>query len=183
MLDRSDLPTTILELGCGDGRDAFTFAQSGRNVTGLDRSHIGVDHAGRKAERAGIADRLRFRTCDVSDTAALATEITSAREDDKPLLTYMRFFLHSITAEVQAGLLNTVAEHARPGDHLAVEFRTDKDEANAKVHGGHYRRYQSAAAFRDQITALGYTVIDETEGTGLSPYGDEDPELYRAIAI
>ena len=45
------------------------------------------------------------------------------------MLFYMRFFLHSIPADVQAGLMSTISDVARSGDVLAAEFRTDKDEA------------------------------------------------------
>jgi hypothetical protein len=66
---------------------------------------------------------------------------------------------------------------------LAAEFRTDKDEELTKVHADHYRRYQNGPMFGDALRArYGFTIVDAVEGRGLSPYRDEDPELYRVIA-
>ncbi|WP_343993143.1 hypothetical protein, partial [Nocardioides dubius] len=81
-------------------------------------------------------------------------------------------------------LMAAIATHARAGDLFAAEFRTDKDESVQKVHGNHYRRFQNAVEFRDSLTAkFGFgEVLFEVEDTGLSPYGDEDPVLYRVIA-
>src|SRR5581483_6978861 len=51
---RLDLPDTIVDIGCGDGRDSYAFAAAGRGkVTGLDRSHVGVRQATRKAGQLG----------------------------------------------------------------------------------------------------------------------------------
>ena len=44
----------------------------------------------------------------------------------------MRFFLHAIPENVQADLMKAIDTHARPGDFLVAEFRTDKDEPNPR---------------------------------------------------
>ena len=99
-----------------------------------------------------------------------------------PVLFYLRFFLHAIDEDTQRGLLDAIGAHARPGDSFAAEFRTDKDEATTKVHDGHYRRYQNAEAFLDDLEARGWEVTHREEATGLSPYGAEDPVLCRVLA-
>ena len=96
---------------------------------------------------------------------------------------YLRFFLHSIPADVQATLMGSIRDHAREGDMFAAEFRTDKDEKNTKVHGKHYRRFQNAAEFSARLVAdYGFTPFHEEENTGLSPYKGEDPVLCRVLA-
>ena len=50
------------------------------------------------------------------------------------------------------------------------------------MHAKHYRRYQSAGALADDLRARGWQVTHLEEGTGLSPYGEEDPVLCRVIA-
>ena len=95
----------------------------------------------------------------------------------------MRFFLHAIPEQVQADLMKAIDTHARPGDHLVAEFRTDKDEPNTKVHTSHYRRFQNAEEFRDSLVSThGFEVLHFEEGTGLSPYKGEDPVLCRVVA-
>lgn len=182
---RDDIPRTVLDIGCGDGRDTFAFARKGLRAVGLDRSHVGVRHATEKAAKAGLSANLSFAAVDVTDVQAVRTILGGARSaaDGGPLLYYMRFFLHSIPQEVQDTLMVTLADLAREGDMFAAEFRTEDDAENPKVHGGHYRRYQSGEAFGQALRRqYGFSILHEEEGTGLSPYKGEDPVLYRVIA-
>jgi SAM-dependent methyltransferase len=180
---RADTPSTVIDIGCGDGRDSFAFAQAGRRVTGVDRSHIGIRLAAKKADELGLSGSLRFAACDVGDAERLRAVLTEGRSADEPVVFYARFFLHSIPEDVQRTLLGVIDECARPGDYLACEFRTDADEANSKVHGDHYRRFQNGKAFgRDLVDTYGFALLLEQEGNGFSPYKGEDPQLYRVIA-
>jgi SAM-dependent methyltransferase len=181
---RDGLPATVIDVGCGDGRDSFAFAAAGRTATGIDRSHVGVRHASRKAEQLGH-DQLFFSACDVGDADRLRAALTAARGDDpaRPVAFYARFFLHSIPEDVQRTLMSTIAECARPGDYFAAEFRTDRDAAIEKVHGNHYRLFQNGPAFgRSLREDSGFVPLLEQEGNGFSPYKGEDPQLYRVIA-
>lgn len=181
---RDDAPATVIDIGCGDGRDAFAFGASGRSVTGLDRSHVAVAYANRHAEELGFADRVRFRAVDVSETEPLAQTLREALDTSpaEPVLFYLRFFLHSIPEDVQEGLLGVIDELARPGDMFAAEFRTEQDEQRSHVHRKHYRRFQNGPAFGVALNErFGFELLHEQEGTGLSPYRDEDPVLYRVI--
>jgi methyltransferase family protein len=181
---RSELPRTVIDIGCGDGRDSFAFARAGRAVTGLDRSHIGVRLAAKKAGDTGLADRLRFAACDVGNADMLREVLTEGRRSaTEPVLFYARFFLHSIPEDVQRTLMSVVNECAQPGDYFAAEFRTDRDAVISKVHGDHYRRFQNGQAFgRELQDAYGFVPVLEQEGNGFSPYKGEDPQLYRVIA-
>jgi SAM-dependent methyltransferase len=186
VVSRDDIPRTVLDIGCGDGRDTFAFAKAGMHAIGLDRSSVGVRNAMEKAQQAGLTGSLSFVAGDVADLQSLQTIFSQVRAiaSDGPVLFYMRFFLHSIPEETQRNLLTALSNAAQPRDMLAVEFRTDKDEQNHKVYGKHYRRYQNGAAFGEALrTQYGFATLHEEEKTGLSPYKDEDPVLYRAIAI
>ncbi|MGJ9411318.1 methyltransferase domain-containing protein [Aeromicrobium sp. CF4.19] len=182
---RRDIPSTVLDIGSGDGRDSFAFAKAGRLAVGIDRSLVGVEHATRRADRAGLGDRLSFRACDVTDLASLQELIEGARAQagGGALLFYMRFFLHSIPKDAQEGLMETLAACARRGDFLAAEFRTEADKAKNKTYGDHYRRFQNGPEFGRLLgQRYGFVVLEQQEGTGLSIYKDEDPALYRVVA-
>ena len=80
--------------------------------------------------------------------------------------------------------MSVVSEVARPGDRFAAEFRTAADMSLPKVHTKHYRRFQDGPAFGIALReAYGFDVEFEIESAGLSPYKDEDPVLYRVVAV
>ena len=56
-------PRRVLDLGCGNGRNAVWLALEGHDVTGLDVSEVGISRANALAEQAGVA--VDFRVCDV----------------------------------------------------------------------------------------------------------------------
>jgi hypothetical protein len=182
---RPDTPGTVIDIGCGDGRDSCAFGAAGRRVLGLDQSPIGVQHAAARASTLALDDSVDFQVCDVADTQSLTRLLRTITSEaaDAPVLFYLRFFLHSITEEVQDGLMDVISGCARPGDLLAAEFRTEKDELATKVHGKHYRRYQNGQAFGASLTERhSFALLHEEESTGLSPYKGEDPVLYRVVA-
>jgi hypothetical protein len=182
---RPEMTSHVIDIGCGDGRDSYAYGLAGRTVTGLDRSHIGVRHATKKAHDMGMGDRVSFAACDVGEADNLRGVLNAAieRAGDAPILFYARFFLHSIPEEVQDTLMATINEVARPGDQFAAEFRTTADAALGKVHEKHYRRFQDGPAFGVALREkYGFDVTFEVEGQGFSPYKGEDPVLYRVLA-
>ncbi|MCW2812739.1 MAG: hypothetical protein JWN84_194 [Nocardioides sp.] len=171
-------PATVVDIGCGDGRDSIFFATRGRQVLGLDRAGVAIEHAREKAHQAGLVD-ARFEVCDLADGAALA-EVLS--EQDGRLVFYSRFVLHAIDAQTQAALQDAVDAQSRSGDLFVAEFRTDQDEERLKAHPKHFRRYQSAAGFLADLRRRGWAIDYDVESSGLAPWGDEDPVLCRAVA-
>ena len=180
-----DLPAIIIDIGCGEGRDSYAFVRAGRRVLGLDRCEVGIRHAKAKAWGLVRTAAPEFVICDVGDADAfrsILSEVISTAEDE-PITFYLRFFFHAVHAEVQDVAMAVLSECARTGDYFAAEFRTDKDETKPKAHGKHYRRFQNGSAFGARLQEeYGFKILDEQEGTGMSPYREEDPELYRVIA-
>jgi SAM-dependent methyltransferase len=181
---RFDIPELVIDLGCGDGRDSFAFANSGRRVIGLDRSSIAVEHANTKAQKQQLAARMAFARCNFADRSEFADSLVTALADTGvPALFYARFLFHSVPADTQETMLAVIAQHARAGDLVAAEFRTAADANLPKVHEAHYRRYQDGAAFAEVLeNRYGFKVAWTEEGSGLSPYQDEDPVLFRVVA-
>ncbi|GAA4722332.1 hypothetical protein GCM10023350_00500 [Nocardioides endophyticus] len=180
--DRPGTPGTVVDIGCGDGRDSCAFGATGSRVLGLDQSPVGIEHARRRAADLGL-DRVEFRTCDVSRVEDLGAALDAVRDSaGAPTLFYLRFFLHAIRERVQVALLDAIDAHARPGDQLAAEFRTDRDADTSKVHPKHYRRFQNGPELVADLQRRGWTIEHQEERSGLSPYGEEDPVLMRVVA-
>ena len=56
-------PRTLVDLGCGEGRDSIYFAQRGYQVLGVDISSVGVRKAEQRASRLGV--KARFGVGDI----------------------------------------------------------------------------------------------------------------------
>ena len=54
-------PRTLVDLGCGEGRDSIYFARRGYRVLGVDISSVGVRKAERRASRLGVNVRFLVR--------------------------------------------------------------------------------------------------------------------------
>ncbi len=67
---------SLLELGCGTGEDAIHLAKAGHRILATDVSPRMVECARRKAEAAGVAERIRFRVVPMESlSAVLGTEV------------------------------------------------------------------------------------------------------------
>jgi SAM-dependent methyltransferase len=169
---------TIIEIGCGTGRDAVFFAEHGHAVFGADRAEEGVKRASAAAGERGL--QTSFSVVDASHRKGLAAFIGGVPVSARGVV-YMRFFLHSIPVEVQELIFDEVSR-LPSGYLLALEFRTDKDALQPKVYGEHYRRYIKPSSVIESLERRGFKIDFEEEGTGLSPFGEEDPHLARILA-
>ena len=56
-------PRTLVDLGCGEGRDTIYFARRGYQALGIDISSVGIRKAQRRASRLGVS--VRFLVGDI----------------------------------------------------------------------------------------------------------------------
>ena len=66
---RAEPPARVLDVACGTGWSSIALAQAYPNihVDGLDLDHDAIGAARGNAERAGVADRVRFSVVDAAD--------------------------------------------------------------------------------------------------------------------
>lgn len=169
---------TIIEIGSGTGRDAVFFAEHGHCVFGADRAIEGVERATAAAQESKL--KVTFRVVDAADREQLQTFLGSVTPSGQTVV-YMRFFLHSIPREVQELIFDEISR-LPSGFLLALEFRTDQDSGQPKVFGEHYRRYIKPSEVVESLVSRGFDIEFEVAGTGLSPFGKEDPHLARILA-
>ena len=173
-------PQQVLEIGCGNGRDAFFFAGLGHRVVGLDAASTAVERCRSIARERGLGE-VTFEEADVSASSSLEGCLKRLGESGgASLAIYARFFFHAVTAAVEDSVLATLAANLPAGTGCYFEFRTDRDEATPKRFGNHFRRYINLDRFVAKAVRSGsFECVYRVEGQGLAKYGDEDPFVGR----
>ncbi|MGH6785451.1 MAG: class I SAM-dependent methyltransferase [Novosphingobium sp.] len=173
---------TVVDIGCGNGRDTLFFLRHGFKVRGLDRSPAAI---------AACQEVLKGYDAGVGSQGAFRHGPADSRESwdwlgdggEGPVLIYARFFFHAIDQRAEAAVLAQAARLlGRRGGALCAEFRTHLDEAAAKVTPTHYRRFIVPDDFASQVQATGLQVAWRTEGRGMAKYRSDDAHVARFIA-
>ena len=175
--------SVILDIGCGNGRDALFFAALGHTVVGFDTSDVAIESARRAARRKRLTT-CKFLNVDVADMNSVRHSLRKYvfnQRDDRRVVVYLRFFIHSVPAKVERAMLRLFHKYLKSFT-LMAEFRTVRDESLPKTHAPHYIRYIESSAFIARLRRHGMEIEFQEEGTGLSPYKTEDPHLCRVIA-
>jgi SAM-dependent methyltransferase len=170
-----DRPHRVIELGCGDGRDAMFFATYGHEVIGVDASPYAVEACRSVADSLGLPATFIASRIDSPELAA------RVRGDAGPRVVYARFFLHAITEPEEERLLDLAQALTDPGDLLAVEYRTIRDQIGAKETQTHFRRFVLPATFQARALGRGFEVTYAVEGYGFAKYRHDDAYVARTI--
>lgn len=173
----------LLELGPGNGRDAFYFYDHGHQVTGVDLSASAVDLCRARAADAPHPGRLRFECGDFS-------RLDPADHPDIDAV-YSRFTMHSIDAEAEQRVIDFAWDALPTGGQLLVEARSTNDPLYGKgtpvgeheFVTDHYRRHLDAQAFIHRVLGRGFQLHFFQESAGLAPFQDEDPVVVRIAVV
>lgn len=172
---------TLIELGCGNGRDARYFAANGMSVLGVDQVEAEIEEL---TLNNGQKDLLRYESADFTDMP----------DSNSPYdVIYSRFTLHSVTAKGQRSALEWSRRNLAAGGKLCIETRGQKNELykkgdpvegekNAYIFNEHYRRFVDFEDFKEEISAVGFKIIEAAEKTGFAPFEDTDYHFIRVIA-
>jgi len=168
----------LIELGCGNGRDAVYLAGQGLRVTALDLSSVTIDYL-----RAQNVPNAEFICADFVNS-----DIHQPNAYD---YAYSRFTIHSINKNQEQLLLQRVFSSLRPGGKMFIEVRSVHDtlfgkgqqlEHNAWFYDNHYRRFIVLDELVAELEKCGFLVEYAKESTGFAPYGNEDPAVIRVVA-
>jgi ubiquinone/menaquinone biosynthesis C-methylase UbiE len=174
---------TLLELGCGNGRDAVFFAEKGLRVVALDQSDVAIASLSARPQNERYDHRPTFLEADF-------TRLEDGRFGQLDAV-YSRFTLHAITQEEASVSLGWAARNLRPGGRLLVEVRSVKGslygkgearERDAFVYDGHYRRFVRSEELAAEVTGLGFAIEDAIEAAGLAVHKSDDPVVIRLSA-
>ncbi|RRQ50223.1 methyltransferase domain-containing protein [Maribacter algicola] len=92
----------ILDLGCGQGRDAIPLARLGYNVTGIDNSKVGIEQMNRIAENESlkfigkVTDIFEFDSFGEFDFKLLDSMFHFAKNDRKKEIDFIKKILLNI---------------------------------------------------------------------------------------
>lgn len=171
--------SSLIELGCGNGRDSFLFSDHGVNVMAIDQCENEIAVLVEKNKFSN----LKFICCDF-------TKMNGIGFFDN---VYSRFTLHSITEQEENEVIKWAHEHLNKGGKFLIEARGKKNElyklgdsvpeqSDAYIYEGHYRRFIDIDIFYNKLTAAGFKVILKEEKSGFAPFGDTNYVFMRVIA-
>lgn len=169
---------TLVDLGCGNGRDALFFADIGLNVLAIDLSDTAIEQL-----RSLKKQNIRFVCGDFINC-----------EEHKPEIydyAYSRFTIHAINVNQERLLLQSMYRSLKKNGKLFIEVRSVHDplygrgeaqERNAFYYDNHYRRFIVMDELIDHLKEQGFLIEYAEEKTGFAPYGNDDPPIIRVVA-
>lgn len=171
---------TVLELGCGNGRDSLFFQALGLHVTAIDAS----DEVIKKLQ----TDYKDESICFICDDFVCSSVVYSGQYD----YCYSRFSLHAINEEQEDEMIKNVHKVLKKGGKFFVEVRSVHDELygrgecvgkNAYIYDGHYRRFIEKDVLEQKVLQMGFELEYSKEETGFAPFGKMDPPIIRMILV
>jgi len=184
ILAKVDKEHELVELGCGNGRDANFFAKNGIKVFAVDIASEAINQ-----RSARHPDNPTFVCADFTN---MAESCPASILDMKFGSIYSRFTLHAVRAESASKSLNWSYSALRSGGILFIEVRSVKDKMCGKgtpVEGEkdawiytHYRRFHRKDDLISELENIGFTIDYILESDGLAVYKDDDPVVIRVHA-
>jgi bifunctional enzyme CysN/CysC len=178
VINQLDSGRDILEIGCGNGRDAAYFSSNEHYVDAIDRSEAAIELCKQKYSNTN----LNYNAGEISQL----DEICNKKYD----VVYSRFVIHAMPVQEELILLQKVFQILNEGGLIFIECRSINDPLSRKgevispterIHG-HYRRFIIPEELHDRLTNNGYEIISMSETSGLSVHDEDDPVLIRVKA-
>lgn len=169
----------LIELGCGNGRDAIFLSNNKIDVVAVDQCESSINNL----KSSVSSDNIDFVADDFIETKLLEKESFD--------YVYSRFTLHSISEEQENKLINRVYEALKKDGLLLIEVRSVKDEIfglgeqiarNTYIYNNHSRRFIILDELIEKLTLNGFKVDFADENNDYAIYKDQNPIVIRVIA-
>lgn len=147
---------SLLELGCGNGRDSFFFAKHGTKVVGVDLSSNLKSSKNFTFIQSDVNDFIKNYKCDYA-------------------IVYTRFFLHSLSNTSIFKLLNWTK------GLFVAEFRAEEDKPI--LYKKHYRNLINGEWILSQMISKGFEILSYQKSNNLAIMKNENPMIIRIIGV
>lgn len=155
-------PYRVLEIGCGEGKDAVFLAKNGYLVTAFDAAQTGIDKARSLATRHGV--QIDFFQADVLDY----------RPDTSFDIVFSSGVLHYIPRKLRGELIACLKEHTAVGGIHAVNVFVDKpfiapapDREPIEVERGSWRSGELQGMYHDWLFHANDEIIFDCDSGGV----------------
>lgn len=171
---------SLIELGCGNGRDSAFFALHGVNV-------VAIDQCENEIFTLSVNNKLK-------NIKFICDDFTKLGEIGSFDSVYSRFTLHSITEKEENDTIKWAYEHLKKNGKLLVEARGKKNELyklgipidgekDVYVYEEHSRRFVDIDNLCDKLTKMGFNLVSAEEKASFAPFGDTNYVFMRIVAL
>lgn len=167
----------LLEIGCGNGRDAAYFSRLAHRVTALDPSESAIE----LCKQRYSARPIKFQSTTLPEWAGRAESFD---------VVYSRFCLHAMTEEEEIRTLDAAFQVLRVNGSIFIECRSINDPLARKGEVispteriyGHYRRFIVFDDLKKRLSDAGFTIESAIESSNLAALGEDNPVVIRIHA-
>ncbi|MGH3332485.1 MAG: class I SAM-dependent methyltransferase [Nocardioidaceae bacterium] len=171
-------PKSLVDVGCGTGRDALWLSGQGIDVLGCDYSGPGLRFAAERAKEQGRDTTFRkLNLYDLRRSLTVGALLARERSTDA---VYARFVVHALESDGRNNLWRfSRAVLRRTRGRLYLEFRT---EATEHEFGEHFRQFVQPEVVCGELESYGFAIEHCEDRYGLAVHKNEDPRVCRIIA-
>lgn len=171
---------SVVELGCGNGRDAVFFANEGMDVLAVDQVESEIKF-------------LENRYKQLQNLKLKCADFTEFHTDGRFDIVYSRFTLHSISAEQEERVLRWAHSALNANGLVCIEVRGQKNEIykkgipvegekDAYILDDHYRRFINFDFLCGEIVKIGFNLVFAAEDKGFAPFNGGNETYIRVVA-
>lgn len=172
--------SSLIDLGCGNGRDSLLFATKNIKVTAIDAADE-------------IIDYLNSIYFDNKNLKFVCDDFVTTHEFFRKQYEYCysRFSLHAINDIQERILVKNVYFSLLQGGKFFIEARSINDDLYGKgkqigenefIHNGHYRRFIALEELKEHLITVGFKINYVEESRKFAIYNGETPSIIRIIA-
>lgn len=169
---------SLIDLGCGNGRDSIYFLNHHLNVTGIDVSEEAISQL----------NQLKLKNGNfVCDDFVSSKALYQVQYD----YIYSRWTMHAISEQQEDELLGNARDALKEGGLFLIEARSVRDSLYGKgtcvgkhafIYNSHFRRFMEKEVFARKLENHGFRVISVEEGENFSKTETSNPMLVRIVA-